>query len=253
MAESNIEWTDYTFNPWRGCTKVSAGCTNCYAEKFSRRFPGKMGDWGDQGTRAIAAEMYWKDPVRWNRLAEKEGVRKRVFCASLSDVFEDRPELDEQRSRLFDLIEDTPNLDWLLLTKRPNNIKPMLPAAWTFTMPENVYFGTSVEDQASTNERTHWLIEYSILMDCKFFLSIEPLLAPVDLSAVLPFGCLNWVIVGGESGPNARPMDLQWVRNIRDQCLIACVPFLFKQHGGTNKKAAGRTLDGRVWDQTPFD
>src|SRR5690349_6943095 len=117
--DSAIEWTHHTFNPWRGCTKVSAGCAHCYAETWSKRNPKALGIWGDGGTRVIAAEAYWRQPLKWNAAAKAAGERHRVFCASLADVFEDRPELVESRERLLDVIYKTPDLDWLLLTKRP--------------------------------------------------------------------------------------------------------------------------------------
>src|SRR5262245_49606753 len=119
MENSKIQWTDHTFNVWRGCEKVSPGCAHCYAETMSRRNPAVLGEWGKHGTRVIASEAMWREPLKWDRQARAAGVRKRVFCASLADVFEDRPELVAPRERLFRLIEDTPNLDWQLLTKRP--------------------------------------------------------------------------------------------------------------------------------------
>ncbi len=123
---SKIQWTHHTFNPWRGCTHVSPGCEHCYAEALSKRNPAQLGTWGAGGTRVVASEAYWKQPERWNRAAEAAGERHRVFCASLADVFEDRPELVEPRERLWRLIVATPHLDWLLLTKRPENIARLL-------------------------------------------------------------------------------------------------------------------------------
>lgn len=300
MAEnSKIEWTHHTFNPWRGCTKVSAGCKHCYAETLSGRNPGTLGIWGKNGTRAIGVESYWKQPIKWNKDAALAGERRRVFCASLADVFEgpesmpaDAVELvAAARRRLFDLIQATPNLDWLLLTKRPENITAMLPLGWGDGYP-NVWLGTSVEDQAAADKRIPILLAVPARVR---FLSCEPLLGSVDLGLMgtlpaeisprysLVYERLHWVIVGGESGGGARPMHPEWARSLRDQCTSAGVAFHFKQWGewsewqeGTpfnpktemhqfaggatpyspvyriGKKAAGRVLDGRTWDELPL-
>lgn len=309
MAEnSKIEWTHHTFNPWRGCTKVSAGCANCYAESLSKRNPATLGIWGDNGTRVVAAESYWKQPLKWNREAERacficgdqavqcecgNKTRPRVFCASLADVFEDRPELIDPRHRLMQLIESTLNLDWLLLTKRPENIGDMLPVKWFGDgLPSNLWIGTSVENQEQADRRIPELLKIPARVR---FLSCEPLLGPVDLSPWMNYESevddlgltcagfdpdFHWVIVGGESGSNARPMHPDWARSLRDQCQAAGVPFFFKQWGEflsgsevdichpltgkppaaefdgvrfvrVGKKAAGRLLDGREWNEVP--
>ncbi|HEX9950300.1 MAG TPA: phage Gp37/Gp68 family protein [Rubricoccaceae bacterium] len=209
MAEnSNIEWTDHTFNPWRGCDKVSPGCDHCYAETLSKRNPAVLGIWGKDGARPVAAEAYWKQPEKWNRQAEAEGVRRRVFCLSLGDVFEYRDDLVEPRLRLFDLIRRTPHLDWLLLSKRPKNIRLLLSAAryqayydchftetegrstlyqWLLEWeggnpPANVWLGTSVEDQERAEQRVPALLKVPAAVR---FLSCEPLLGPVNLDAWL--------------------------------------------------------------------
>jgi protein gp37 len=251
---SKIEWTHHTFNPWRGCTKVSPGCAHCYAETLSHRNPATLGVWGDKGTRVVAAESYWRQPLKWDREARAAGERRRVFCASLADVFEDRPDLVAPRVRLFHLINETPNLDWLLLTKRPENVRRFqggagVPRSWAESMPPNVWIGTSVEDQERADERIPHLLAIPAAVR---FLSIEPLLGPVDLrripnlspdrcryfddvesltlnGKVYPSRRVHWVIVGGESGPKSRPMDRAWVLAIRDQCRAAGVPFFFKQ------------------------
>jgi protein gp37 len=207
---SKIEWTHHSFAPWRGCVKVSAGCLNCYAETLSYRNPKTLGTWGHGGTRAIAAESYWRLPVAWDRKAAEGGVRRRVFCSHLSDVFEDREELTGPRARLFQLIEDTPNLDWLILTKRPIFAREYLTqlAAWPFA---NVWLGVSVEDQANADRRIPTLLETPAALR---FLSCEPLLGPVDLHPYLPG--LDWLIVGGESGARskARPCRLDWISSL---------------------------------------
>lgn len=242
MAEnSKIEWTHHTFNPWRGCTKISDGCKHCYAETLSKRNPATLGIWGDTGTRVVASDSYWKQPLKWNRDAEKTGERPRVFCASLADVFEDRLELVAPRQRLFELIDRTPNLDWLLLTKRPENIKRLWPFGWyddQFTWA-NIWLGTTVENQEQADTRIPELLRVPAAVR---FLSCEPLLEAVNLRLTVDFiggssavkdiaSDLHWVIVGGESGPGARPMHTKWARSLRDQCLAAGVPFFFKQWG----------------------
>jgi protein gp37 len=272
MAEnSSIEWTDHTFNPWVGCTKVSAGCKNCYAEEMMAKRYGKV-EWGVNGQRVRTSEANWKKPFAWNRKAEKLGIRYKVFCASLADVFENKPdqqaELDQWRGQLFDMIRDTPNLDWLLLTKRPELINETIQrvtsvdsAAWFWAI-RNVRIGTSVENQEQANIRIPELLN----IPAPNFISAEPLLGELDL---WQYGNkINWVIVGGESGHNARPMHPEWARSIRDQCVSAGVPFLFKQWGEwaylgdlddggekfakVGKHDAGRLLDGREWNEFPL-
>jgi protein gp37 len=406
MAEnSKIEWTDHTFNPWIGCTKVSPACKNCYAERDMDHRYGRVA-WGPGGTRVLTGIENWAKPVRWNMLAQRRGQsmtygeavavygkelpkceshewdnrtkyennawlrehgvdplrRPRVFCASLADVFEDwqgpilnskgqilskrwdeaqNPDMhnddlltmNDVRTRLFALIDATPNLDWLLLTKRPENVRKMylsqhLDGGTTGRIREfmdeseskdvnpyfrpNVWLGTSVENQDYADERIPELLKCRDLLPV-LFLSCEPLLGPVDLNAdggwlvpweksdgvcgpdawnemfvcannhsakrylksekhgrniCLQSGCeatvypakpgIDWVIAGGESGPEARPTDPEWFRSIRDQCQVAGVPFLFKQWGefGENlqrvgKVRAGRSLDGVVHDGFP--
>lgn len=281
MKDSKIEWTHHTFNPWIGCTRVSPGCVNCYAETMMDKRYRKV-KWGPQGERKRTSADYWKQPLKWNREAAADGERRRVFCASLADVFEDktdqRQEMDEWRKNLFDLIYETPSLDWLLLTKRPENVQKMVP--WMFHHPDffgwpaNVWIGTSVEDQERADKRIPELLKIPAAVR---FLSVEPLLATVDLRPYLQmqwlgFGeeqaMVDWVIVGGESGHDARPMHPDWARSVRDQCQEAGVPFLFKQWGEfgpctpiddgnpdclhrLGKHRAGRLLDGREWNESP--
>ncbi len=292
-ANTNIEWADHTFNPWRGCTKVGLGCANCYAEKLSHRNPGTLGVWGPKGKRPIAAEAYWLQPLQWNKIAKESGEKHRVFCASLADVFEG-PEtmpaeyveqIDAARDRLWSLIEETPNLIWLLLTKRPQNILKIwhqhdepdgAGGGYIRTWQENVWVGTSVEDQKTADLRIPELLKVPA---AKRFLSVEPLLGPVWLQksdqdfndrwahewltgkkiledcdgrwSKITNERIDWVIVGGESGKNARPMDPDWVRLIRGQCQSAGVPFFFKQWGGRGKDKGGNILDGRAWQEVP--
>jgi protein gp37 len=161
-------------------------------------------------------------------------------------VFEDNRQVDSERDRLWLLISMTPALDWLLLTKRPQNIDDMVPTEWLRRWPVNVWAGTSVEHQNAANNRLPFLLNVPAAVR---FLSCEPLLGPVDLSPWLHD--VQWVIVGGESGQKSRPMGSDWVRFTRDQCKVRGVPFFFKQWGGRDKKAAGRELDGRTWDELP--
>ncbi len=243
MKNSNIEWTHHTFNPWRGCTKVSPGCQNCYAEALSKRNPATLGVWGDSGTRVLASEAYWKEPLKWDREAKAAGERRRVFCASLADVFEDRPEMRLWRERLWALIRRCPDLDWLLLTKRPEGFKTMLPWSKAGSAVEHegvvwphVWLGVSVEDQQRADERIPHLLSTPAAVR---FLSCEPLLGPVDLKFKGPWDppgyCraerINWVIVGGESGPQARPCGVEWMRGVLRQCQAARVACFVKQLG----------------------
>lgn len=278
--DSRIEWTHHTFNPWWGCVKVSAACDHCYAETWAKRLG--EGLWGPHTPRRFFSDAHWKEPLKWDKDAVSDKVRRRVFCASMADVFENRPDLIEERLRLLDLIAQTPNLDWLLLTKRIHLVRKQLPKGYEF--PKNVWLGTTVEDQATAHKRIKHLLEFS--SPSVRFLSCEPLLSAVDLSQYLirneKGNRVDWVIAGGESGPHARPMDPAWPAAIQRQCARAKVPFHFKQWGhwapvdqvqdvmkkstpirvirqdGTEvsvaaigKAKAGRILVGKHWDQFP--
>lgn len=284
MAEnSKIEWTHHTFNPWQGCQKVGPGCDHCYAEARDMRFTGGS-MWGPHAPRQRTSAANWRTPLKWNRDAAAAGERRRVFCASLADVFDNHPSIQpEWRADLWALIEATPNLDWMLLTKRPGNISGMLPSDWGVGWP-NVWLGCTVVNQAEANRDIPKLLAVPAAVR---FLSIEPLLGPVDLTALpygygptyqdalrgklwMPVGTPDWpidhratengrtyvdlrgmihlVIVGGESGPNARPMHPDWARSLRDQCQAAGVPFFFKQWGewcpSSPEDAAGNPRSG---------
>lgn len=232
-SKSKIEWTDHTFNPWWGCTKVSPGCAHCYADAFAKRTGHPV--WGPDALRRFFPDPHWRAPLTWNAAARDAAVRRRVFCASMADVFEDRPDLVEPRARLFDLIGRTTWLDWLLLTKRPENIGRL----WlSDVVAPNVWYGTTVEDQARADERIPQLLAVPAAVR---FLSVEPLLGPVDLRPYLDGSTrwsvrtnatnVDWVIVGGESGPGARPCDVAWIRSIVDRCIDAGVPVFVKQIG----------------------
>lgn len=322
--KTKIEWCDHTFNPWEGCQKVSPGCDHCYAETRNARFSGGTAvNWGPDAPRRLTSLANWAQPLRWNKEAERLGVRYRVFCASLADVFDNAVPV-QWRIDLMHLMLQTPRLDWLLLTKRIGNAHNMLDVAfravhaqretWANNVPPNVWIGATITSQEEADRDIPKLLAVPA---AKRFLSMEPLLGAVDLvksKAVRSMcktcasgqsnGCIldqpgpfvDWVIVGGESGPNARPMHPDWARSLRDQCQAAGVPFLFKQwgewvdadngpdddsayegkpdcwahiegghHSGemgvdffntypmyrVGKKAAGRLLDGREWNEVP--
>lgn len=245
MSEnSKIEWTDHTFNPWEGCQKVGPGCDHCYAETRNARFAGGTAvNWGPGAPRRRTSASNWELPKRWNAQADafmnQHGRRQRVFCASLADVFDNA--VDPQwREDLFRLIEATPNLDWLLLTKRIGNVGNMLPVPFDFAKQyPNVWLGATITSQAEADRD----IPKLLALDARVrFLSMEPLLGPVSFEGMFAnphdmrdgtnmLEALDWVIVGGESGPGARPMHPDWARSLRDQCEAVDTPFLFKQWG----------------------
>ena len=239
MENSAIQWTDHTFNPWIGCTQVSPACDNCYAMVMMDQRYGRV-KWGPGQPRYRTSPSNWRKPITWNRKAEKLGIRFRVFCASLADVF-DSEAPQEWRDALWGLIEATPNLDWLLLTKRPSSIARMV--RWGDTWPENVWIGTSVENADYARTR---LPAITALPAAVRFISAEPLLGDF----VIPDG-INWVIVGGESGSGWRPLNLDYARSLRDQCQALQIPFFFKQHSAFNPDSLGRELDGREWNDFP--
>lgn len=211
--DTKIEWAHHTFNPWMGCTKVSEACKFCYAEKYVERWG--MAKWGDKGTRQRTVKTTWNKPRAWNALAEKEGTRFRVFCASLADVFEDHPDIKQEwRDDLFALIRETPNLDWLLLTKRPENFERFLPADWGKGY-YNVWLGVSAENQKRYDERAPILSSTEASVR---FISMEPLLSEVTLE--LLDWRVDWIIIGGESGfkKDARTLNLNDVLKVMDQC-----------------------------------
>ena len=230
--DSDIEWTHHTFNPWWGCVKLSPACAHCYAETWARRFGDEL--WGGSAPRRFFGEHHWREPLRWNAEAKRFDQRPRVFCASMADVFEPRRDLDPWREKLWALIEKTPNLDWLLLTKRPGQIKYVYP--WAQRPRDNVWLGTTAENQRWAQRR----IERLLTAEAKVrFLSCEPLLSAIDLTLWVKKGQIHWVIAGGESGPQARPTHPNWIRSLRDQCRAHNVPFHFKQWGHWSPESQG--------------
>ncbi|MBB1602003.1 phage Gp37/Gp68 family protein [Variovorax sp. UMC13] len=267
-ANTKIEWADHTFNPWEGCQKVGPGCDHCYAETRNARFHGGTAiNWGPGAARRRTSAANWYLPTRWNAQAAtflaQHGRRQRVFCASLADVFDNAVE-DEWRADLATLISVTPDLDWLLLTKRIGNAASMLAEMFLDGPPPNIRIGATIVNQ----EEAVCDIPKLLRLGLPNFLSLEPLLGPVWIEQFLSRRCtlhgkmaaddlcdvrhargmwddygpreigpapavpgINWVIVGGESGPHARPMHPDWARALRNQCEAAGVPFLFKQHG----------------------
>jgi len=227
MENSKIEWTDHTFNPWIGCQHVSPGCDHCYAETMMDKRYGKV-EWGPHGERKRTSEENWKRPVKWNDKADKfkleNGRRQRVFCASLADVFDNQVP-PSWRKDLFALIRECRRLDWLLLTKRPHNIKKMLPPDWGDGY-RNVWLGVTAENQEWFDQR--WAILQKVPAVIKF-ISYEPAIGALRLPKHGPYP--DWLISGGESGPGARPFNPMWARKVIADCRrYGVVPF-HKQWG----------------------
>lgn len=267
MENSKIEWTDHTINFWWGCLKVSPGCTNCYAESFSKRVGRNI--WGPaQTTERWRTKGPWVDCLKWDQKAGVEGVRRKAFCQSMSDFFEDHPQLSAWRTEALEIIESFEWLEVQLLTKRIENVLEMVPQRWLDNWPPHVWIGTSVEDQQRADERIPHLLQIPAKIR---FLSCEPLLGPVDLEDLAYEAAgpewagynalVNWVIVGGESGPGARPMHPGWARSLRDQCQGAGIPFFFKQWGNwlpqdqkpNHNECHKTTIPFRQWSDDPLD
>lgn len=232
--KTKISWADATFNPWWGCTKVSAGCDSCYAETFSKRVGENV--WGPTAKRRFFGDKHWNEPRRWRDKAKASGESFRVFCASMADICEDRPDLIWPRMRLMGLIQDTPELTWILLTKRPENFNRLFdwrergthrPLLW----PKNVWAMATVENQEQAEKRIPQLWNVAATVRG---ISYEPALGPLNLKFSPAY--IDWVICGGESGIRARPMSLDWARSVRDQCRRDNIAFFMKQLGGARNK-----------------
>jgi len=238
MADkSTIEWTDATWNPVTGCTKISAGCDNCYAERFSERFRGTSGHPFERGFDLTLRPERVQQPLIWRQ-------PRMIFVNSMSDLFH-KEVPREFIGRVFETMEQATWHTFQVLTKRSSLMRKFLRRRYGQRhAPMHIWLGVSVEDGTRLSRVQHLRDAPASIR----FLSIEPLIGPVghlDLTGI------DWVIVGGESGPRARPMDPVWVRDIRDQCQIGGVPFFFKQWGGLRPKSGGRTLDGREWSEFP--
>lgn len=245
MAEQTlIAWTDHTFNIAWGCTKISPGCSNCYAETLATRRG--FTAWGPKGQRRVLSDNHWKNPAKWNRAAGRAGERRRVFCSSMCDNFEDHPVVASQLERLWEVIRDTPWLDWQLLTKRADRIEANLPDDWGPDGYHNVWLGVSAENDQYARER---IASLGTIPAVVRFVSYEPALGPIDWEAKLGGKRLvehvDWIIYGGESGAGHRGHDLAWPRATRDACEAHGVAFFFKQspHYFTER---GTTLDGET-------
>ena len=245
--DTKIAWTDHTFNPWWGCQRVSPGCEHCYAEGFAKRvgYSGKRPDqgppratlpllWGPGSAHRFFGEKHWKAPLEWAKKATAEGRIARVFCASMADVFEDRRDLDEWRTRLWFLIEDTAHaLNWQLLTKRPENMERLAPVRWADEWPDNVWAGCTAEDQMYYERRWPTLARVPAAVR---FISHEPALGPLRVTEALDHHdnpCFpDWVITGGESGPRARPYDVDWAHALIHETPVDTAVFV-KQLGAS--------------------
>jgi protein gp37 len=230
---SHIEWTEATWNPVTGCTKISAGCKHCYAERMALRLRAMGKPQYANGFELTLQPGALEVPLSWKR-------PRVIFVNSMSDLFHEDVGLDFTK-KVFDVMLRCEQHTFQVLTKRPEVAEALAPS---LPWPSNVWLGASVED-----ERVLHRVATLRKVPAKVrFLSVEPLIGPIRR---LPLRGIHWVIVGGESGPRARPMDSEWVRSLRDQCVDAGVPFFFKQWGGVNKGLTGRVLDGRTWDEMP--
>lgn len=238
MAEkSTIEWTNATWNPVTGCTKISAGCDNCYAERFSERFRGVEGHPFEYGFDLTLRPERMEQPLTWKK-------PKMVFVNSMSDLFHKEVPVEYIKC-VFDTMENAHWHIFQVLTKRSSLMRKFVNQRYrSASVPENIWLGVSVEDHSKRSRIEH-LQETNASIR---FLSIEPLIGP---PGELDLAKIGWVIVGGESGPNARPMQLAWARSVRDQCIAQAVPFFFKQWGGFRPKSGGQALDGREWSEFP--
>jgi len=237
VATSAIEWTNATWNPVTGCTKISAGCDNCYAERFSERFRGVAGHPFEAGFDLVLRSQRLRQPLGW-------GQSKMIFVNSMGDLFHK----NVPKSFIDQVFETMEGASWhtfQVLTKRSSLMRRYINNRYhSAACPEHIWLGVSVEDGTKRSRVEHLRQTRATVR----FLSVEPLIGPVGM---LDLSDIHWVIVGGESGPRARTIEASWVRNIRDQCVSEGVAFFFKQWGGYRPKSGGRDLDGVTWDQYP--
>jgi protein gp37 len=242
MAENTaIAWTDHTFNIAWGCVKVSPGCKNCYAETHSKRFGGDV--WGPGKPRRTFGDKHWAEPLKWNRRAERTGVRERVFTSSMCDVFEAHPDIDSARNRLWNLIYDTPHLDWQILTKRPENIiipEGPWPNVWMGVSVESDEYGWRVDKLRETTGGDDWGV-VPIL-----FISYEPALGPLR---TVNLDGIDWVIYGGESGPGFRKDDPAWAFEIGMRCKDEGIAFFYKQDAALKPGYTRAAVVRRQWPE----
>lgn len=241
MAKTTIEWAEYSWNPVTGCIKISPGCKHCYAERFAERFRGVAGNKYEQGFDLKLWPERLEEPLRWKK-------PKLVFVCSMSDLFEENVP-DDFIDQVFDVMEKASGHTFQVLTKRAERMADYIKkrVADGHPVPSNVWLGVTVENQDYVS-RARLLAELPAKVR---WLSLEPLLGPVDLSGLIGSDKINWLVVGGESGPGARPMEEAWAKGLRDQAVTSGIAFFFKQWGGVQKKKAGRDLDGRTWDEFP--
>jgi protein gp37 len=247
-AVTKIEWCHHTFNPWWGCLQVSPLCDHCYAMMLDTRWF-KRAHWGPRAERRYFDNDYWQQPLKWDRRAAAAGCRRRVFCASMADVFDNAAD-PAARDRLWRLVRRTPNLDWVLLTKRIGNAPKMLPDDWRDGYP-NVWLIVSADQTALARD----VAKLAAIPAVVHGVSIEPQLAPVRLDSFA--GLLQWVINGGESGAGARPFHLEWARALAAECRTAGIP-IFIQRLGSRPHQAGvrlrlRDAGGVDWSEWPAD
>lgn len=237
--ETGIAWCDSTFNPWIGCTKVSPGCDHCYAESQDKRWGHSR--WGKGAPRQMTSDANWRQPEKWEREAQAADIRLRVFCGSMCDVMDDEAP-PRGRERLWELINDTPHLDWLLLTKRPQRYERELPK----TFPQkNVWLGTTVEMQEFYKPRFTNLKLAAVSRGLRCFVSYEPALGPLSIrgyGADVP----DWLIFGGETGAQRRPMEQQWAEDIKAECEYFGVSFFMKQLSAKTPKQAADLIPAHL-------
>jgi protein gp37 len=223
--DTSISWCTSTFNPWWICTEVSPGCDNCYARVLAKRYGY---GWGKGVQRRVMSDAYWKEPLKWDRLAEKSEKPWRVFCASMADVMDDEAPAG-QRERLWGLIDNTPNLIWQLLTKRPQRYAKYLPQEFKHG---NVWLGTSTEDQKNYDLRWPYLYRAALGRDLTTFISYEPALGPLQINGMGQWAIVpDWVICGAESGAGRRPMEQKWAEDVQRECKANGSKFWMKQMG----------------------